>query len=45
MGGRALRAIPEGRLHHEGGGTPRPVPPEEMPDVAGLGPEETEIVA
>lgn len=45
VGGRELRMIPKGWLHPEGTGKPRPLLPEDMPDVAGLAPEETEIVA
>jgi len=44
VGGRELRTIPKAWLHSVGGGTPRPLLPDEMPDVAGLAPEETEIV-
>lgn len=45
VGGRELRTIPKGWLHPEGPGKPRPFLPEEMPDVTGMAPEETEIVA
>lgn len=45
VGGRELRTIPKGWLHPERAGKPRPLLPEEMPDVTGLAPEETEIVA
>ncbi len=45
VGGRELRTIRKGWLHPEGAGKPRPLLPEDMPDVAGLAPEETEIVA
>lgn len=45
MGGRELRTIPKGWLHPEDARNPRPLLPEQMPNVTGLAPEETEIVA